>query len=261
MTITILEDEPLAARHLLDLLTDLMPQTTFHGPLPSVQEAVTYFGQNPAPDLVFSDIELLDGNVFALFERVSITCPVIFTTAYDQFLLKAFQGNGIAYLLKPFDKEQLKKAVAKYENLRARFEAPPEPPPASLSAAVVQQLREALQPAQTNYRQRFTVKLRQGIVLLNTDDIVCLQSDDSVVFAYDSAGRKYPLNGTLTDLETQLHPARFFRINRSDIINVRHVELIEPYGGDRLAVRLMGQAQALVASITRTPDLRRWLEQ
>ncbi len=92
MTITILEDEPLAARHLLDLLTNLLPQATFHGPLPSVQEAIIYFSQNPAPDLVFSDIELLDGNVFALFERVSITCPVIFTTAYAVFT-ESFPGE------------------------------------------------------------------------------------------------------------------------------------------------------------------------
>ncbi len=164
-------------------------------------------------------------------------------------------------MLKPFDNEHLKQALAKYENLKTRFGTSPEPRPESLSAAVVQQLREALQPAQATYRQRFTVKLRQGIVLLNTEDIVCLQSDDSVVFAYDSAGRKYPLNGTLTDIEQQLNPGQFFRINRSDIINVRHVERIEPYGGDRLAVRLPGQTQALVASTTRTPDLRRWLEQ
>lgn len=261
MTITILEDEPLAARHLLDLLINLLPQATFHGPLPSVQEAITYFSQNPAPDLVFSDIELLDGNVFALFERVSITCPVIFTTAYDQFLLKAFQGNGIAYLLKPFDNEQLKQALTKYENLKTRFGTSPDPRPESLSAAVVQQLREALQPTQANYRQRFTVKLRQGIVLLNTEDIVCLQSDDSVVFAYDTTGRKYPLNGTLTDIEQQLNPGQFFRINRSDIVNIRHIDRIEPHLGDRLAVRLRGQPQVLITSTTRTPDLRRWLEQ
>jgi len=261
MTITIIEDEPLAARHLIDLLAKMLPHATLHGPLPSIQEAVAYFNFQPAPDLVFSDIELLDGNVFALFERVTINCPIVFTTAYDQFLLKAFQGNGIAYLLKPFDQQQLSQALMKYEGLKSQFAGAVNSPAEGLSAAVVQQLREALQPTQANYRQRFTVKLRQGIVLLNTDDIVCLQTDDSVVFAYDLTGRKHPLNGTLTEIENQLNPAQFFRINRSDVINIQHIERIEPYGGDRLALRLHGQVQALIASTTRTPELRKWLEQ
>jgi two-component system, LytTR family, response regulator LytT len=259
MTLLIIEDEPLAAQHLLDLLRVQLPQATLHGPLRSVQEATAYFNTHTLPDLVFSDIELLDGNVFALFERVSITCPVIFTTAYDQFLLKAFQGNGIAYLLKPFDGKQVNAALAKYETLKGQFRQ--EATENGLPVAVLQQLREALQPTQANYRQRFTVKLRQGIVLLNTEDIVCLQTDDSLVFAHDVSGRKYPLNGTLTEIENQLNPAQFFRINRSDVVNIRHIERIEAYGGDRLAVRLTGQAQALVASTTRTPELRKWLEQ
>lgn len=261
MTITILEDEPLAARHLLDLLTNSLPKATLHGPLPSVQEAVSYFHTNATPDLIFSDIELLDGNVFALFDQVQIACPVIFTTAYDQFLLKAFQGNGIAYLLKPFDLKQVQQALAKYEDLKTQLWRETKPQTDSLPATVVQQLREALQPTQAVYRQRFTVKMRQGIILLNAEDIVCLQADDSIVFAFDAAGRKYPLNGTLTELETQLNPVHFFRINRGEAINVRHIERIEPYGSDRLAIRLHGQPQALIASTARTPELRKWLEQ
>ena len=260
MTITILEDEPLAAQHLRDLLTDLLPDATLHGPLPSVREAVSYFQTNPAIDLVFSDIELLDGNVFALFERVAVRCPVVFTTAYDQFLLKAFQGNGIAYLLKPFDRAQVSQALAKFDGLKSQLTGAAQPAPAGLSAAVVQQLREALQPAQTTYRQRFTVKLRQGTVLLDVADIVCLQSDERVVFAFDTAGRKHPLNGSLTDLEMQLNPAHFFRLNRSEIIHIRHVERIEAYPGDRLAVRMRGQLQAFVSSTTRTAELRKWLD-
>ena len=261
MTIVLIEDEPLAAQHLRDLLTELLPNATLHGPLPSVKTAITYFETHPAPDLIFSDIELLDGNVFALFERVRVRCPVVFTTAYDQFLLKAFQGNGIAYLLKPFDRAQVSQALAKFDGLKTQLAGTVQPAPVGLSADVVQQLREALQPAQTNYRQRFTAKLRQGIVLLNVADIVCLQSDESVVFAFDTSGRKYPLNGSLTDLETQLNPAHFFRLNRSELIQIRHVERIEPYPGDRLAVRLRGQERAFISSVTRTPALRKWLDE
>ena len=256
MTVLIIEDEPLAARQLADFIGRSQPDARILATLPSVREAVTWFAQNSAPDLLFSDIELLDGNAFALYERVAVACPIIFTTAYDQFLLRAFQTNGIAYLLKPFTYEQFRQALDKYQHLKTQLtgSAP------TLSEAVLDQLRLALQPATTAYRQRFTVKMRNGIYLLAVDDIVCLQTDEGVVFAHDAQNRKYPLNGTLTDLESQLDPARFFRLNRSELIHVRYVERIETYFGDRLAIHLHGQPQPLVASTARTPDLRKWLE-
>lgn len=256
MTVLILEDEPFSARQLADFIGRSQPDARILATLPSVGEAVTYFAQNPAPNLLFSDIELLDGNAFALYERVAVVCPIIFTTAYDQFLLRAFQTNGIAYLLKPFSYEQFQQAIDKYQQLKTQLTGSVP----ALSEAVLGQLRQALQPAQTAYRQRFTVKMRNGIYLLATDDIVCLQTDESIVFAYDVQHRKYPLNGTLTDIDSQLDPARFFRLNRSEIIHIRYVERIETYFGDRLAIHLHGQPQPLIASTTRTPDLRKWLE-
>ena len=256
MTVLIIEDEPLAARQLADFIGRSQPDARILATLRSVGEAVTWFAQNPAPDLLFSDIELLDGNAFVLYERVAVVCPIIFTTAYDQFLLRAFQTNGIAYLLKPFTYEQFQQAVDKYQQLKTQLTGSVP----ALSESVLRQLQQALQPTQTAYRQRFTVKMRNGIYLLAVDDIVCLQTDEGVVFAYDAQQRKYPMNGTLTDLESQLDPARFFRLNRSDVIHIRYVERIEPYFGDRLAVHLHGQSHPLIASTTRTPDLRKWLE-
>ncbi len=264
MTIVILEDEPLAARQVADFVARSQPDAQILATLAGVQEALTWFGQHPAPDLLFSDIELLDGNVFGLYERVTVACPIIFTTAYDQFLLRAFQTNGIAYLLKPFTYEAFDQAFTKYKTLRNTFAPPAREPviPTSvgLSAAVLMQLRLALQENKTAFRQRFTVKLRTGIYLLAVDDITCLQADEGVVFAFDTAGQKYPLNGSLTELETQLDPARFFRLNRSDLVQLRHIERLEPYFNDRLAVRVAGRAEPLIASVPRTPELRRWIE-
>jgi two-component system, LytTR family, response regulator LytT len=261
MTIVILEDEPLAARQLAEYIGRSQPDARMLATLAGVGEAVTWFGQHPAPDLLFSDIELLDGNVFALYDRVPVTCPIIFTTAYDQFLLRAFQTNGIAYLLKPFTYESFDQAFTKYKALRNTFVGPmANASAAGLSVEVLTQLRAALQGNQTAYRQRFTVKLRTGIYLLAVDDIVCLQADEGVVFAFDTAGRKYPLNGSLTEIEAQLDPARFFRLNRSDMVQLRHVERLENYVNDRLAVRVTGRAESLIASTARTPELRRWVE-
>lgn len=255
-TIVILEDEAIAARQLTDSLTNLLPDARILTTLQSVQQATAWLSVNPAPDLLFSDIELLDGNVFALFDRVSINCPIIFTTAYDQFLLRAFQGNGIAYLLKPFTTEQLRQALAKYALLRTA----PTAPNTVLTEPVLAQLREALRPAQTTYRQRFTVKLRQGIHLLAVDEITYLQADEGLVFAFDTRGQKYPLNGNLTDIEEQLDPTRFFRLNRSEMVNIRYIDRLEPYFNDRLAVRVTGRSEPLIASTARTPELRKWVE-
>ncbi|MCX6219037.1 LytTR family DNA-binding domain-containing protein [Spirosoma sp.] len=256
LTIVVLEDEALAARQLVESLEKLLPDARMLTTLASVQEAMAWWSANPAPDLLFSDIELLDGNVFALFERVAIRCPIVFTTAYDQFLLRAFQGNGIAYLLKPFTMSQLQQALDKYALLRTSS-APSAP---ILTEPILAQLRDAIRPIQTRYRQRFTVKLRQGIHLLAVEDITYLQADEGVVFAFDSRGQKYPLNGKLTELEEQLDPAHFFRLNRSEIINIRYIDRLEPYFNDRLAVRMRGHAELLIASTGRTPDLRRWVD-
>ena len=111
------------------------------------------------------------------------------------------------------------------------------------------QLRLALQENKTAFRQRFTVRLRNGIYLLAVDDIAHLQADEGVVFPFDTAGQRYPLSGSLTEIETQLDPARFFRLNRSDVVNLHHIERLEPYVNDRLAVRLTGRAEPLIASV------------
>lgn len=255
-TIVLLEDEALAARQLTDLLARLLPGARMLATLPSVQEAAAWLSANPAPDLLFSDIELLDGNVFALFDRVQVNCPIIFTTAYDQFLLRAFQGNGIAYLLKPFTEHQLRQSLDKYTLLRASSGASVP----VLTETALTQLRDALRPAQMTYRQRFAVKLRQGIHLLAVEDITYIQADEGLLFAFDAKGHKYPLNGSLSEVEEQLDPARFFRLNRSELVHIRYIDRLEPYFNDRLAVRLVGRADPLIGSTSRTPDLRRWIE-
>lgn len=254
MRIYIIEDEIPASEKLTALLQEYLPEAKILGVGSCVEDALAWLKENGSPDLLFSDIELLDGNVFHLFDQFEVTCPIIFTTAYDQFLLKAFQTNGIAYLLKPFAEVQLREALAKYHQLfgdsREVF----------LKEEVVQELKQALQPAFRQYRNRFAIKRPTGIILLTTDQIRSIQAEDNIVFAYAADGKRHPLNFTLSDLETQLDPAHFFRLNRSAFVRLDAITKIEPYFNDRLAVSILGASEKLITSAGRTPSFRKWVE-
>ena len=262
MNILILEDEVLAARQTVQFLERAGVVAAAPPVVRSVEKALAWLQTNPMPDLIFSDIELLDGNVFVLYEQFRVTCPVIFTTAYDQFLLPAFRGNGIAYLLKPFDYEQFQEALGKYHLLQGSFGTIAPAAEALISPQVWRELSDALRHhAQPQYKQRFSVRMRTGLYLLTVDGIAYVQADEGVTFAVDAAGARYPLAGTLAELERQLDPRRFGRLNRSELVNVAFVEKMEPYFNNRLAVQLRTRPPVvLTTSAAQTPEFRRWLE-
>ena len=263
MNILILEDEILAAHQTVQFLERAGLAATAPPVVRSVEKALAWLQSHPMPDLIFSDIELLDGNVFVLYEQFRVTCPVIFTTAYDQFLLPAFRGNGIAYLLKPFEYEQFHEALDKYHLLQSSLRpAAAVPAEALLSPQVLRELSEALRHhGQPQYKQRFSVRMRTGLYLLLVDDIAYVQADEGVTFAVDAAGARYPLTGSLAELERQLDPRLFGRLNRSELVNIAFLEKMEPYFNNRLAVQLRTRpAAVLTTSAAQTPEFRRWLE-
>lgn len=252
MKIIIIEDEEIASQQLTNFIKKYDKTANIIGVLRSIKDCLRWFENNDTPDLVFSDIELLDGNVFIAFEQIKVNCPIIFSTAYDQYLLNAFKGNGIAYLLKPFDYEQFCEAMEKYEGLKNNF--------TTLNTALSQQLQQFFSPTLQHYKKRFSIRMKGGIYLLNATDIVYLKMDTGLLLAHDVKGKKYPLSSTLTQIETKLDPNLFFRINRSEMINIQFIQKLAPYFNDRLAVYIKNVAQPLIASTNRTPDLRRWLE-
>lgn len=256
MRLLILEDEAPSAAQVRQFAARYgLPTHDVHE-IRSVEKALRWLAEHPMPDLIFSDIELLDGNVFELYQQVAVTCPIIFLTAYDQFYLPAFQANGIGYLLKPFSYEQFAAALAKYEGLKASLTAAA---PATLPPALVQQLQAALRPPAA-YKQRLPVRLpTNGFYLLPVADVAYLQAEEGVVFAFDQQGTRHPLTGTLTEWERQLDPACFFRLNRSELLHLGAVAQAEPYFNNRLAVRLR-HGTILLSSTAQTPALRRWLE-
>jgi len=254
MKILLLEDEKLAAQKVLNLLYDYFGQDLDVKWVQSVKKGLEYLQTNEAPDLILSDIELLDGKVFKLYEQFEVQSPIIFTTAYDQYLLEAFQTNGIAYLLKPFSEEALKKALDKYLKL---FNAESK---GNLDLKMIDELKTALMSSQKEYKKRFTIKKKSGIFLLNSSDIAYFSADDDLVFAIDKDKKKHIVNYRMSDLEKLLDPALFFRINRSEIIHINFIQKMEAYFGNRLAIQMKNDGSSLKTSGPKTSAFRKWVE-
>ncbi len=250
MRVIVIEDEPLAAEKLGGFIARYDDSIKIAATLESVAETHKWFRVNSPPDLIFSDIELLDGNVFEFFENAELNCPVIFTTAYDQFLLQAFERNGIAYLLKPFTFENFVAAMRKLEKLKQNF--------ASAQTDFWRDIQKNL--SAQKYKERFIIKNRGGIQFVETAQIAYFQINDTILFAFDATGNKFPLNENLNNLEQILDPKIFFRVNRSEMVNLKFIERLEPYFNDRLIIRLQNSKIKLISSTNRTPNLRKWIE-
>jgi two-component system response regulator LytT len=250
MRILLIEDEEPAAAQLRRFVQQYQPAATIVAECQQVSEAVAYLREYPAPDLILSDIELLDGNVFALFQQVQVISPVIFVTAYDTFLVQAFEQNGIAYVLKPVQYAQFAAALQKYERLRQSFQG-------TVWQQLVAQVGQGA-PA-PRYKMRLVSKSRAGLYLLEVADVAYVQLRNGVSHAVNENGQSFVLNETLSQLEAVLDPAQFFRLNRTELVNISAIERLEPYFNDALVVHLKGSAVTLTSSSHRTPELRKWL--
>ncbi len=254
MTVLIIEDENVAIKQLRTHLYSIDNTLEVVGQLSSIEDCINWFAENQQPDIIFSDIELLDGNIFSFLDKHEISSPIIFTTAYDQYLLKAFDTIGVAYLLKPFTEEQIKKALAKCVVLKSENKK-------SYSDAIISDIKSALKGVSlNNYKQRLTIKLPSGLQLLPTAQISLIKADGALLHAFDFSGKKFPLTGTLLQIEEQLNPTVFFRINRSEIINIDAIEKIENQSSDRLALYLKGHKESFTVSTSKTPGFRKWID-
>ncbi len=254
MKILILEDEIPAYQKLLSFVQLEIPNHQLIGWARSVAEANLLLNSGQAPDLIISDIELLDGNSFEVFENSIIDCPIIFCTAFDKYVLKAFQTNGIAYLLKPYTLENFQEAFHKYSTLFAKNE------PQKIDHLVFQELKDILKQDKKAYKQRFTIKKKGGIKLIETKDIAYFEANGDFCQAIDSKGQKHIINFTLSDIEKKIDPISFFRINRSQLISISFIEKIDPYFKNRLSIKMTVGKDPLLTSGTKTPEFRKWIE-
>ncbi|SHG49516.1 LytR/AlgR family response regulator transcription factor [Chryseobacterium vrystaatense] len=251
--ILIVEDEIPARKKLRRFLDEVKEPISVEAEIDTVQDAVNFLKTAVSIDLILSDIELLDGNAFAIYREVQVTCPIIFTTAYDRFWMDAFESNGIEYLLKPFSLERFQKAWDKFLLLRKNQ---------STDHSLLSKLDQILgNTAEKKYKTRFSVHTNQGIYFFETKDILFFEADEGVVFALDKTGKRHILNvSTLKEIEIQLDPMEFFRINRSELVNKKLIEKIERYSKNALALKMEGFDRYLITSQSNTSLFREWIE-
>jgi DNA-binding LytR/AlgR family response regulator len=252
--IAIIEDEIPAREKLKRFIKELKMDSEIVAEIGSVDAAVAFLNTITV-DLIISDIELQDGNAFEIYQQVSLSCPIIFTTAYDQFWINAFESNGIDYLLKPFSKDRFQKAWTKFLMLK---NSPND------NDIVLSNLTKIIEQnfTQKLFKKRFNISHRQEIYFLDTENITLFEANSGLIFAHDITGKKHMLTeSTLKEIEDKMNPSLFFRINRSEIVNKNHIEKIENHNKNALAVKLKGSQKYLSTSQSNTASFRIWLEQ
>src|SRR4051794_14126069 len=252
MKIFIVEDEELAVKKLRKTLQLVDESAEIVGEADSIQSAVDWLENNPDPDLILMDIELADGQSFEIFNLTEVKSPVIFTTSYDEFALKAFKVNSLDYLLKPVQKEELQAALNKYQKLKASSEG-------SLNLDnLVKELQQKLKPK--SFRKRFLVKHAQKLASVEITDIAYFYSDGRLNFFKTNDNKKYVVDYTMDELEDMLDPEIYFRISRSFYVSIDSVEKIDDYFGNRLILGLKPAVdkEALV-SREKVTDFKNWL--
>jgi DNA-binding LytR/AlgR family response regulator len=247
--VIIIEDEKPAARRLQRMLSRLNIETETM--LHSVAEAVNWFNSNDQPDLIFLDIQLSDGISFEIFEKVEINSAVIFTTAYDEYALKAFKLNSVDYLLKPIDEEELANAVAKFKENYLK-----NSPQIDFNA-----FRKILETgSKPDYKTRFTIQVGQHLKIIPANEICCFYSENKASYLTTTSGRNYPVDVSLENLEKELNPEKFFRINRKSIVNIDCIEDIISYTNSRLEIKVKAFNEfQLIVSRERVRDFKKWI--
>lgn len=248
MRIIIVEDEELAAETLHKMLLHINPNIQVLAILATIEDAVKWLEKNTA-DLLFMDIHLGDGESFQIFQQVTVDSPVIFTTAYDQYTLKAFKNQGIDYLLKPFDEADLREALAKLNNIRR------------MQVEDLPRLTLPAEPA-ADYRNRFMVKMGMLLKTVAVEEVAYFMAEDKYLFLVHRDNQHYIIEETISSIEPQLDPAKFFRINRKFIINIEAIQ--EMYKLSRNRVRIVlspppADGTEVVVSEERAESFKNWL--
>lgn len=251
MEVLIIEDEKPAARRLSRMLQEQNIEVSEM--LHSVEEAIAWFRANPAPDLIFLDIQLSDGLCFEIFETVEVQSPIIFTTAFDEYALQAFKLNSIDYLLKPIDEEELEAALQQFR------EQVPNQKNITMDFEDIRKL--LVNPLEREYKKRFTARVGQHIKIVGADEIECFYSQNKGTYAATNTGRSYLLDTTLEQLEEELSPEHFFRVSRKFYVNIAHIADIVAYTNSRLKVKLNRfSEEEIIVSRERVKDFKLWLE-
>jgi DNA-binding LytR/AlgR family response regulator len=251
MKVIIIEDEKPAAEKLLKAIQKADETIEVAAVLHSIKATVDWLQQNPMPELLFMDIELGDGLSFKIFDKVSISSPVIFCTAFDEYWQEAFEHNSIDYLLKPVRQDKLVTALNKYDKLKQHF------------ATSFQQLQQwQQQPAGNGYKKRFLVKRGIDYISIKTDDIAYFYAAHKLVCMVDKKSQKFILDQSLADIEKQLDPAQFYRINRKYLVNSAAIKKIKSYPKSKLQLEVDPPvSEDIVISQENVAAFKQWMGQ
>ena len=248
MKVLIIEDETAAARNLQSMLETLEPDIEVVGITESIVDTVEWFAENNAPDIVFMDIHIADGESFRIFDSVDITAPIIFTTAYDQYALEAFKVNSIDYLLKPLKEEELQRALDKWRRITNH------------ERSEYHNRIDSMIAEQRKGNEMFLVHVKDKIVPLQAADVAYFYTSNERVTAHLFDGVAYPIDKTLEALQSMLSEQNFFRANRQFIISRKAVKDISIWFGSRLSLNLTVEIpERIVISKARVPEFKRWL--
>lgn len=257
MKVLIIEDEQLAVDKLTQTLNKVTPEAQVVGVAESIAASVKWLTDYPdKADLILMDIELADGQSFAIFDEVQVDCPVIFTTSYDEYALKAFKVNSIDYLLKPIQQSELKAALQKLNNLKSAFGS------VDSQTLKIEKLVNELQKQAhvATYRKRFLVKHLQKLVSVEVSSIAYFYCDERVNFFTTYDNKTYIVDYTMDEIEDIVDPDRLFRVSRSLIVSIDGVDQIQPYFGNRLALRLKPNFEReAIVSREKVNDFKRWM--
>jgi two-component system, LytTR family, response regulator len=251
MKVIIIEDEKPAAEKLLKAIQQADDSIEVAAVLNSIKASVDWLQQNPMPELLFMDIELGDGLSFKIFDKINISSPVIFCTAFDEYWQEAFEHNSIDYLLKPVKQDKLATALNKYDKLKQHF------------AASFQQLQQwQQQPGGNGYKKRFLVKRGIDYISIKTDDIAYFYAAHKLVCMVDNKSQKFILDQSLADIEKQLDPTQFYRVNRKYLVHLSAIKKIKSYPKSKLQLEVSPTvSEDIVISQENVAAFKQWMGQ
>ena len=249
MKIVIIEDEIVAAQQLDRLINQIRPEYTVITALQTIGESVKWFEQNATPDLVFMDIHLADGSSFAIFDKTQIECPVIFTTAYSEHALEAFEVNGIDYLLKPINKERLAQAIVKFEKFGE----------SRADSEIISKLIATIKDKQSQSKSHFLIPYKDRLVPLAVQDIAYVTAEFKIARVVTCNSQSYSIDFSLEELMKQLDSHEFFRANRQYIVAHKAINDLSVWFGGKLSVNLkVPVEERIIVSKAKVPDFKEW---
>jgi len=249
MKVVIVEDERLAAEKLADLLVKIEPGIEILTVLESVEESVNWFSQNLVPDIVFMDIQLEDGISFEIFESVKIQAPIIFTTAFDQYAIRAFKVNSVDYLLKPIGKEELENAIHKFKGLHRE------------DVELESKVTKVIEQFSRKYKSRFLIRIGMRFQSVPVMKICTFFVEERSTFLQTNEGKRYDLDYSLDQLQSMVDPDQFFRVSRNFLVNINCIEEIISYSVTRLKLKLEnGPQEGVIVSRDKVSEFKRWMD-